>query len=705
MSGPYKVAFGSDFLKSFSAVPRNQQQKVMSFVDKFQENPRSSAINYETISDFRDKKLRSIRIDLAWRGIILKPDDGNIYILLWVDHHDKAYRWARNKMFDIHPDTGALQVVDMTHVEAAPVAAELESSGLFVEYKDRQLRRLGLPEALLGLVRGVKDESGLEEIREALPLEAYEALFYLAAGDDYHQVVRDLETQTKTVDTDDYETALNHPDSKRRFATVTNDALLKRMLSAPLELWRVFLHPSQEQLARSRWNGPTRILGGAGTGKTVAAMHRAKFLAEEIFAGENDRILFTTYTRNLAEDISANLDNIILDPKARARVVVVNLDRWVSNYLRRNQYEKTIAYDSLRREPWIEAMSRASEELDVAKSFYREEWEQVIQAHEVSDLQAYLRVSRVGRGKRLSRAERKMAWRVFEAYRMGLKERDLAEPEDAMVDARGLLKHQGNVLPYRAVIVDEAQDMSPQAFQLIRAMVPQTEEHGGELFITGDAHQRIYRHKVVLSRCGINIRGRSRKLKINYRTTEENRRYAVSLLKGVEFDDLDGGSDAMGVSLSLMTGIRPEVAHFGSERDQWQALLKRVVQLRETEEMGRAGICIVARTNRELDYLEKSMEEAALPTYRIRTREAEDVREEGIRLATMHRVKGLEFNHMIIASVNHDLMPLGMALQTEDAGVRRERERQELALLYVAVTRARKTVYITSYGTPSRFLT
>jgi len=274
-----------------------------------------------------------------------------------------------------------------------------------------------------------------------------------------------------------------------------------------------------------------------------------------------------------------------------------------------------------------------------------------------------------------------------------------------MVDARGLLKHQGNVLPYRAVIVDEAQDMSPQAFQLIRAMVPQTEEHGGELFITGDAHQRIYRHKVVLSRCGINIRGRSRKLKINYRTTEENRRYAVSLLKGVEFDDLDGGSDAMGVSLSLMTGIRPEVAHFGSERDQWQALLKRVVQLRETEEMGRAGICIVARTNRELDYLEKSMEEAALPTYRIRTREAEDVREEGIRLATMHRVKGLEFNHMIIASVNHDLMPLGMALQTEDAGVRRERERQELALLYVAVTRARKTVYITSYGTPSRFLT
>ena len=231
-------------------------------------------------------------------------------------------------------------------------------------------------------------------------------------------------------------------------------------------------------------------------------MHRARWLARNLPG--RDRILFTTFTRNLAADIEHNL-GAICKPEELARIDVTNLDRWVVRFLRGRRYEFRIAFG---RNPaaWQRALDLRSPDLDLPDGFYDDEWEQVVQAHGVTTLDGYLRVSRVGRGSRLNRAARAKAWRVFDEYRTQLAERGLKEVDDAYRDAAVLLRNDRDALGYAAVIVDEAQDMGAQAYRLIRNVVPAGAD---DLFIVGDGHQRIYgRNRVVLGRCGIDVRGR-----------------------------------------------------------------------------------------------------------------------------------------------------------------------------------------------------
>lgn len=696
-----KVAISSDFLDAFAQIPKSQQAKVRKFIELFKADPTAASINYEKIQDFKDPKLRSVRIDQAYRGIVLKPETGNVYMLLWVDHHDKAYQWAKNKVYHIHPETGSLQVIDAAEQVLEPSPAVVtEEEGLFSDIRDRHLARLGIPEALLPLVRSLKTEDDLDQVEAYLPQEAYEALFLLAAGSSVEEVEREMEWMraAQEVDTDDFAAALDNPDSQRRFVVVEQDHELEEILNAPLEKWRVFLHPSQRKLVEMKAHGPVRVLGGAGTGKTVVAMHRARWLMQQVFTDENDRLLFTTFTRNLAADIQENLAKICPTETLR-RIEVVNLDQWVSGFLRKQGYAYDIDYGDRTRELWEEALNLAPPALELPGSFYRDEWERVIQPQDVTTLSEYMRASRIGRGTPLHRKARKAIWPVFEEYRLLLDERGLRESEDAMRDARMLLQQKGAILAYRSIIVDEAQDMGAQAFKLIRQMVP---EGPHDLFIVGDGHQRIYRHKVVLSHCGIDIRGRGRKLRINYRTTEENRRWAVGLLEGVPIDDLEGGLDDQKGYKSLLHGVMPSVKSFDSFKDEVAYLTHYLEQLPED---ARKAVCLVARTNDYLHQYEGALKAQGLKTYFVRRSKAEDRRASGVRLATMHRVKGLEFDRVIIAGVNEGLMPYPEEAQrSQDPVIRQEAETRERALLYVAATRAKNEVLITSFGKPSRFL-
>ncbi|MBU1737089.1 MAG: UvrD-helicase domain-containing protein [Proteobacteria bacterium] len=704
------VAISSELMAAFAAIPKKKQGKVLDFITKFRENPTSASINYEKIIQFKDPTLRSVRIDQEYRGIVKKPDTGNVYMLLWVDHHDKAYSWAKNKRCKINPETGSLQVydVDDTVQEISEQKETVQSNdgkiSLFASIHDRHLLKLGVPEELLPLVRNINSDQELEEKCKNLPEEACEALFALAAGYTLDEVFREFERSPdvdEKADTEDFEKALHNPDTKRRFVVVDDDIALQEILEAPLEKWRVFLHPSQRSLVERDWNGPVRVLGGAGTGKTVVAIHRAKWLAETTYNAKNDKILFTTFTRNLAADIKENLGKICTDEPMR-RIEVINLDRWVSNFLKKNDYNYDLDYGKRTIAFWKKALDLVPAELGLDDTFYREEWERVIQAQSITSFAEYLKASRIGRGVRLSRKNRKDIWPVFEEYRVLLNENNLREVDDAMRDACVLIQKKGAVLPYKAVIVDEAQDMSVQAFNLIRQIAGT--EHKNDLFIVGDAHQRIYRHKVVLGQCGINIRGRGKRLRINYRTTEENRHWAVNLLEGLSFDDLDGGVDDQMGYKSLMHGVLPKVENFTSFQVEVEFIVKYLDQVQnEGGELNQ--ICLVARTNELLRQYQGALKAMGKETCFIKPNEVEDRRIGGIRIATMHRVKGLEFDRVIIAGVNAGVVPLEVQwAQTDDTSIQREQETQERALLYVAATRAKKEVLVTSFGETSEFL-
>jgi superfamily I DNA/RNA helicase len=704
-----KVAVSDQFLEAFSQVPRNKQKKVRRFMTKFRQNPRLPGINYETIEGAKDPKLRSVRIDQSYRGIVMAPDEGNVYMLLWVDTHDDAYQWARNRIVQIHPDTGSLQVIPMeegempiSNGETADTDGEEDATDLFAEHRDRELIRLGVPEELMPLVRSIRTEEQLDDLQQYLPEEAYEALFLLAAGYTQREVDNELaySRSEDEVDTDDYATALQRPNSKRRFAVVEDDEELERMLEAPLEKWRVFLHPTQRQLVTMHANGPVRVLGGAGTGKTVVAMHRAAWLAENFFTEPEDRLLFTTFTRNLAADIEKNL-RLIGSADVLDRIEVMNLDRWLSSFLESQGYEYTIDYRGQAEDLWEKALMLSPEGRD--RRFLRNEWEQVIQPNGIRSETEYMRVSRVGRGTPLRRSERAKLWPVFDEYQSLLDEHMLRERPGALRDARLILEEEGDILPFSAVLVDEAQDMGKQAFKLIRQMIPGGDQEN-DLFIVGDAHQRIYERQVVLSHCGINIVGRGYKLRVNYRTTEENRRWAVGLLEGTEYDDLDGGVDNQEVYKSLMRGEEPRVEAFDSFQAEAEAIAE---YLRKKSEEGEPlrDTCIIARTKSLLDNYVGALKAADLGTYVIRKDRAEDRSAPGVRLATMHRAKGLEFERVIIAGVSEGTVPLGRALSSaEDDATWKQIRKQERSLLYVSATRAKREVLVTCHDEPSSWL-
>jgi len=694
-----KVAISSDFFTALSKLPRTQMNKTIRLVEKFKNDPTSPGLNYEKIGQGADNRIYSLRVDGTYRVILFKPQKGDVYILLWVDHHDEAYNWAKRHRCSIHPQTGSLQILQVEHSVTSENNKTESKETFFKKFKDRELLRLGVPESMLELVKNIDSEEELDAIREQLPEEAYEGLFYLLAGDSYEEVLQylALERIEEKVDTEDFAKALENANSRRRFYVVDeSDVDLISMLNAPLEKWRVFLHPTQRALVYRDWNGPVRVLGGAGTGKTVVAMHRAKWLAANL-PGDG-KILFTTFTKNLALDIYENLKMICSEDEL-TRIEVKNLDQWVYEFLYKNGYRDRIAYGEETKPLWEEALTVASSKLSLPESFFKEEWERVVQPQSVMTLSDYLRASRVGRGTRLNRAQRKMVWEVMEEYRYLLQKHHIKEPDDAMRDARILVKEGYLDNLYDAIVVDEGQDFSAQAFRLLRSLV---REGKNDLFIVGDAHQRIYGHKVVLGQCGIKIVGRSRKLKLNYRTTDEIRKWAVRIFESCEIDDLDNGIDKQNDYKSLYHGPAPEIKKFETYKEELEAIKTHVNTL--LEEDGNSKICLVLRTTKLRDQYAKDLQKMNIPIVVLEKNTKDDLEKVALRVATMHRVKGLDFDHIVIASAIKGIIPYETNYMIEDDSIHNEILQKERALLYVAATRAKKTLLITGFGEMSSFV-
>ena len=703
------LALSSQALTAFARLPKLQQKKFSALLNQFRSNPKASGINFERIQGACSPAARSLRIDGTYRAIVLHPNQGNQYLVVWMDHHDRAYEWARRKKVAIHPDTGAIQVyeaIDSTQTQEAPRGAE-RVPGQFDGLRDRQLRRLGVPDELIPLVRNIHTEEELQNSEPKLPRDAFEALYFISEDVPYEEVLRSIPGEDEPVATGDFEKALSRTNSRRQFVVVPDDSILEEMLDATLEQWRVFLHPSQRRLVDMNANGPVRVLGGAGTGKTVVAMHRAKRLVEEVFIDKTDRILFTTFTRNLAGDIEANLKSIIAKPAHMQRVEVVNFDSWVAKLMRQMGVQYRVAYAGRDRsvidEAWDSALEDAPNGLGFTEEFYHEEFHHVILANGITSEREYYQVARTGRGRPIRRVVRKQIWPVFSRFRSFLSTRGLRMPEDAYRDLRTLLSARSRTLPYRAVIVDEAQDMSAEAMRLIRQITP--EQSPNDLFIVGDAHQRIYGQPIVLGRCGIDIRGRGRWLHINYRTPEEIRNWAVGLLHGIPIDDLDGERDVITLKqfTSLIRGTVPEIKSFDSFGDECQAIAEYIHALVPPDQWQR--ICLVARTNQQRALYQGALNSKGLKTHSISRDRQDSSTTQGIRLATMHRVKGLEFDHVIAAGVNHDKLPLSASLdRLDDTGLRKSTIVKERSLMYVTATRAKKSLLITSHGKPSPFI-
>ena len=728
-----RLAISKDYFPAYAGLPRKAQRKADEFLRKFGQDSTAAAIHLEPIQRSVDKQLRSARIGDDYRMIVRAPEQGDVFLVLWADHHDEAYRWAATKQTAVHPATGSLQIFDVTAASEAlttapehAVATWQEPVGqatpkppvsdptlpdapdLFESHSDDDLFLAGVPRALLPSVRALGTDADLDRLLPHLPPEAGEVLTALAAGipldDALEEVLGRVAPPAAAptpppIDVTDVPAALARDTTQRQFLLVEDGLDLDAALKHPLDVWRVFLHPRQRRLAYARTKGPTRVLGGAGTGKTVVALHRAAFLVREVFTKPDDRILFTTFTVNLAQDLRSQLGKL-LEPDALARVEVVNIDSWASTYLRGRGIAVRPAFEKEQRQHFDAAHEVYGQD-DVSLEFYRAEWRDVIQEQGLRTEDEYVRAVRKSRGVPLGRTERRRLWPVFVAYRDNLEHAGLMEPVDILRRARAVLEAAHELPRYRSVVVDETQDFSADGLRLLRAIAGP--ERPDDLFLVGDAHQRIYGRPVALSQCGIQVRGRrSQTLRLNYRTTGAICRWSLAILKDVAVDDLDDGAADRRGYVSLREGPPPNVEGFSSTIEEERAVVERAKAYIEAGTPAEA-ICVVARTGGPLrDRFGPALQRAAIGTVLL---EQEEPRLPGVRMATMHRVKGLEFAVVLIAGVSkHDVPHSTPELRSEDPVIAAQALLRERSLFYVAASRARDALHVCYSGDPSPFL-
>ncbi len=672
------------FTKSLTKLESEEQSLVKMSAFDFQANPSQPGFQFHRVDKSKDDNFWSARVNQDLRIIVHKSS--NSIVLCYADHHDEAYAWAERRKLEAHPETGAAQFVEVTErteeIVQRIVKQEVTSPALFDDYDDGYLLALGVPREWLEAVKHVGWDR-LPELIEHLPEEAMERLMNLAEGKPVpHPGPPSVEVHP-----------LSHPDARRRFRLIDDQQQLRQALEYPWEKWIVFLHPEQREVVGQDYSGPARVYGSAGTGKSVVALHRAARLAR---VGEG-QVLLTTFSKTLASRLAQNAELLLgADAKEWEDLEIRHLhaiarEIWVERSgkdfrpVQKNQLEK-----------WIrEGMIRAGIE-DFSESFLQSEWEAVIDYWGIRDWAGYRDVSRAGRGTPLGARQRKKLWEVFGFVRNSMEEIGAFTWNDLCRDCASLIEDDPL---YRNVVIDESQDFGPADLILLRALAP---EAGNDLFLCGDEGQRIYKRGFSWLQAGIDIRGRSSKLRINYRTTEQIRKFADALLPR----DLVGASETSEErdAISLLTGREPEFQAFANSNAESRAIVEFVQELLDRG-FEPQEIAVFARTKKILgNRVTDPLENAGIPIFHLQ--DNDDKRPDAVAVGTMHRAKGLEFKAVIIAGCDHNVMPYARVLdRCVDEEEKREFVGQERRLLYVACTRPRERLLVTSVGEASRFLT
>lgn len=695
-----ELAIGRDFLAAYARLQRRVQRAVDAAIGKFAAHTHAG-LHLEKLAGARDPNVRTIRIDQFYRGVLLSLGEER-YALLDVLPHDDAISFAVSRRFTVNHVLGVLETRDQAGIEefTRTEPAAPSTVGLFDHVSVADLVRLGVDEDLVPLLRVITSDQQLESLAGRLPEAQLDVLRGLASGLRVEEVWAELADRIVSgkVDTDDLLTAARR--TPERIAFVSGPVELAAILAHPFDVWRTFLHPTQRDIAyRETYSGAALVTGSAGTGKTVTGLHRAVFLAQRLPEGE--KVLLTTFTRALADALTKQLYRLTTDPAVRARIDVTSIDRLAYDIVARDNRRVAVAEGEVVDQLWEAAakngptfLNRAGQVTTFSPAFLRHEWEQVILAQQLTTLEAYREAPRRGRGAGLRTAQREQVWGVIDGVVRELAKRRLRTHTQLADDAAAILRRTS--APYRHAVVDEGQDLHPAQWRLLRALVA---PGPNDLFLLADPYQRIYDSQVSLAQLGIEVRGRTRRLTVNYRTTHEILDLSVKVLGGDPTVGLDGQDDSLRGYRSITRGGVPELSAHDSRDVEYEALIERVgTWLDQGVEPHAIGVAV--RTGQLVRAVSRILGEAHIPV-------ADDKRGvDGVHVATMHRMKGLEFQCLAVVGLEAGVLPAPYALTSaaEDPHAHRQDLQRERCLLFVALTRARDVLYLSHSGTPSSLL-
>ena len=614
-----------------------------------------------------------------------------------VPSRDQAPVWPDGLTVEMLHDELGIDV----RLGAAALAAQRESQLLDLASTARVAWQ---GEALLNLATGAT----IEEIREDFGLRPSRDV---AAEPTDADLIAGLRTRA----------------ARSTFTWLESDEDLRRAIEGlSFAEWQLFLHPQQRALVERRANGPMRVSGGAGTGKTVIAVHRAVELAKRDKAGgQEPRILLTTYTRNLADDLRRQVAQ--LDPRlpfteklSEPGVMVSGLDRVARMILQQAGAKiSPIAQEVIgqprgrvltypRENVWQEVLTLMGDELPEglrSADFLESEYELIVLPQRVTALKQYLRVRRPGRGVALDRSKRAAVWKAMERYRDRSADLGVTSFDEQLALAAAWLDHKaalGTPRPFRHVLVDEAQDLTPAHLQLLRALV---EPGPDDLFLAEDSHQRIYGKKITLSHYGIQVRGRSRRLTRNYRTTRQNLDVAFGILDPGTYEDMEGQAEEHHY-VSPRSGPEPLLLHATDRADELskaaELLTVWLEQDRDSEDSAPESIAILVRDRYQRDAVVNGLAQHGIE---VRAVDREAAGRGRPVVMTMHRAKGLEFRKVLLFDVSKNAIPRPLRDQQYSDADGDDALLRERSLLYVAATRARDQLAISWSGEASPLIT
>lgn len=683
-----KFLIADSFTDSLSKLNNNEQKAVKTTVFDLQVNPANPGMQFHRIDRAKDKNFWSVRVTRDIRLIVHKTDSS--FLVCYTDHHDKAYAWAECRKLEIHPKTGAAQMVIIRekvkeiivpkYVEQEQPAPDPEK--VLDGITDEELLGYGIPEEWLADVKEATEETVLD-IAELLPSEAAEALLNLATG-----VKPELPEQAETE-----ASPFEHPDAQRRFRVMTNVEELEQAFDYPWEKWTIFLHPSQREVVERDYNGPARVSGSAGTGKTVVALHRAVFLARE---HPDARVLITTFSDILANALRVKLRRLISSQPRLGNQIEVQSITGYGERLYQYQFGKPdIAKHQTIRKLLEEAHSE-TEGRDFTLHFLITEWEQVVDAWQLGSWEAYRDVMRLGRKTRLPESHRVQLWEIFEKVRERLDEENLITHSQMFGKLTEYYQTSGN-FPVDFAVMDEAQDISVSQLRFLSVL----SDEPNRLFFAGDLGQRIFQQPFSWKSLGVDIRGRSASLRINYRTSHQIRRQA-DLLLGPEIADVDGNIEERDKTVSVFNGPEPLVKVCDDQNQEMEFLADWLKKVSDNgilpEEIG-----VFVRSEDETDRALYAAKKAGLPCRILDEQMSIDT--DCVSVSTMHLAKGLEFRAVAVMACDDEVIPSQTRIEkVADEADLEEVYNTERHLLYVACTRARDHLLVTGVDPASEFL-
>lgn len=690
------------FTASLARLTGDEQKAVKTTAFDLQMNPANPGMSFHKLDKAKDKNFWSVRVSSDIRLIVHKTADS--LLLCYVDHHDKAYQWAERRRLETHPTTGAAQWVEMRERvdeivvrRGEPLPAVVlqppAKSSPFGLMSDQDLLSWGVPTDWLAEIR-LADEDSLLLLAEKLPAEAAEALLELAVGGTPRR------PQAAPAGADPFA----HPDAQRRFRVMQDVEELERALEFPWDQWTVFLHPAQRQWVERDHGGPARVSGSAGTGKTIVALHRAVYLARK---DEDSRVLLTTFTPALAHALHTRLRRLVgRTPKLAERIDVVAIDELGERLFKFAFGKPALADDQLVRRYLVDAAAASAAERDASatalpaklgQGFLWSEWAEIVDPWQVDGWESYRDIKRLGRKTRLSEAQRALAWNIFSRVRDRLRSEKRVTRAELFTR---LAAHYAasTKLPFEHVVVDEAQDIGVPQLKFLAALGGQQRN---ALFFAGDLGQRIFQLPFSWKSLGVDVRGRSRTLHVNYRTSHQIRIQADRLL-GPELVDVDGNAEERKSTVSVFNGPAPVVRVVASVDAEIEAVSAWLVEC--MKQGVRAGeLAVFVRSDAELERARRAVSKAQLLHHVLD--ENVDTDSDEVSIGTMHLAKGLEFRCVVVMACDDEVIPLQARIdEVSDEADLKEVYDTERHLLYVACTRARDRLLVTGAEPASEFL-